>query len=120
MRFLADMGISLKTVAFLKKKGYDTLHLREEGLQSVSDDIIVAKAKKEKRVILTCDLDFGAIMASSGDAFPSVIIFRLSDFRPESINRHLEKIFTESSEILQKGAILSVNDNTYRIRILPI
>ena len=120
MQFLADMGISSKTVAFLKKKGFNTLHLREEGLQSISDDAIVDKARREKRIILSCDLDFGTIMASSGDDFPSVIIFRLSDFRPDSINRHLEKILAESSKILQKGAVLSVSDDTYRIRSLPI
>jgi len=120
VKFLADMGIASKTVSFLKKLGYNTIHLREENLQSISDDKIVEKANKEKRIILTCDLDFGAIMSSSKDTFPSVIIFRLSDFRPENINRHLEKILAESSEIIQKGAILSVSDDTYRIRVLPI
>ena len=80
MRFLADMGISLKTVQYLKRRGHDIVHLRDERLQRLSDDKIVIKAEKEKRIILTCDLDFGTIMAFSGDTFPSIIIFRLSDF----------------------------------------
>jgi predicted nuclease of predicted toxin-antitoxin system len=120
MRFLADMGISLKTVQYLKNRGHDIVHLRDEGLQRLSDDKIVLKAENEKRIILTCDLDFGTIMAFSGDIFPSIIIFRLSDFRPENINKHIDKILLESSKILEKGAVLSVNDTTYRVRILPI
>ncbi len=120
MRFLADMGISLKTVLFFKERGYDITHLRDEGLQRLPDEDIVEKAKKESRIILTCDLDFGTIMAYSGDICPSVIIFRLSDFRPKNINQHLETILNESSVVLQKGAILSVGDNAYRVRLLPI
>jgi predicted nuclease of predicted toxin-antitoxin system len=120
MRFLADMGISMKTVSFLRDKGFNTVHLRDEGLQRLADEKIVIKAKKEQRIILTCDLDFGTIMAYSGDASPSIVIFRLSDFRPEIINHHLDKILRESSDLLEKGAIISVSDNTYRVRLLPV
>lgn len=48
MRFLADMGISQSTVNWLREKGYETIHLREEGLQKISDSEIVAKAMKEE------------------------------------------------------------------------
>lgn len=57
MKFLADMGIAQSTVGWLKANGYDSVHLRERGLQSISDTEIVIIAKQEKRVILTCDLD---------------------------------------------------------------
>jgi predicted nuclease of predicted toxin-antitoxin system len=33
MRFLADMGISMRTVEWLRRQGHDIVHLREEGLQ---------------------------------------------------------------------------------------
>ena len=33
MKFLADMGISLKTVAFLHTLGHDAVHLADQGLE---------------------------------------------------------------------------------------
>ena len=66
MRFLADMGISQSTSKWLKGKGHDAIHLREQGLQSISDTEVIKKAVEEDRIILTCDLDFGDIMATSG------------------------------------------------------
>lgn len=75
MKFLADMGISQSTVRWLKEKGYDAIHLRDENLHTLPDDKIFKKAKKENRIVLTCDLDFGAILAFSKAEFPSIIIF---------------------------------------------
>jgi predicted nuclease of predicted toxin-antitoxin system len=51
MRFLADMGVSQRTVAWLRQLDHDAVHLREQGLQRSSDEAIVAKALAERRVI---------------------------------------------------------------------
>jgi predicted nuclease of predicted toxin-antitoxin system len=63
MKFLADMGLARSTVAFLRARGYDAVHLRDEGLQRLGDDQIIEKARAEGRVILTNDLDFSQIIA---------------------------------------------------------
>ena len=44
MKFLADMGLARNTVAFLRARGHDAIHLRDEGLQRLGDDRIVEKA----------------------------------------------------------------------------
>jgi len=120
MRFLADMGISQSTVSWLRDNGYEAIHLREDGLQKLSDSEIVAKAARENRVILTCDLDFGDIMAASGEAWPTVIIFRLENETPQSINRRLLQVLEKSFDALEKGAIVSVEETRHRIRLLPV
>jgi predicted nuclease of predicted toxin-antitoxin system len=33
MRFLADMGVAIRVVEWLRDEGYDARHLREEELQ---------------------------------------------------------------------------------------
>ncbi|MEM8559373.1 MAG: DUF5615 family PIN-like protein, partial [Bacteroidota bacterium] len=53
MRFLADMGISPATVAFIRSAGHDALHLREQGLQRLPDVAIMDKARAESRIVLT-------------------------------------------------------------------
>ena len=120
MKFLADMGISQTSVEWLRSEGYDAIHLREQNLQKMKDEDIFEKAKLEKRIILTCDLDFGTILALSQSDLPSVILFRLSDETPNSINSHLVTILENQKETLAKGCIIIVEDNRYRIRLLPI
>ena len=86
MKFLADMGISQSTVDWLKQKGFDALHVRELGMQRSSDSLILEKAKAENRIVLTCDLDFGTLLAASKENLPSVILFRLEDEAPFNVN----------------------------------
>ena len=91
MKFLADMGISPRTVAKLKREGYDAVHLVEEGLEKLEDREILAKARDEGRIVLTIDLDFGYLLAVSGAILPSVVLFRLGNESREVIEEYLAK-----------------------------
>ncbi len=120
MKFLADMGVSLFTVAWLRERGHDAVHLREEGLQRLPDAGILLKARQENRIILTMDLDFGALLAINQEPFPSVILFRLEDERSQFVNERLAVILSQCAEALEAGALISVSDEAFRVRSLPI
>ena len=51
MRFLADMGVSIRVVEWLRNNGHDTKHLREEGLHRMPNGEIFTKAIHENRII---------------------------------------------------------------------
>lgn len=53
MRFLADMGVSMRVVEWLRASGHDAIHLRDEGLQKLPNSEIVQKAIREGRIVLT-------------------------------------------------------------------
>ncbi|MGC9347219.1 MAG: DUF5615 family PIN-like protein [Anaerolineae bacterium] len=120
MKFLADMGLARSTTAFLRAQGHDAVHLRDQGLQRLSDQEIVDKARAENRVILTHDLDFGRIIALSGVGVPSVITFRLADMRPVEVNRYLGQILARLATELEIGALVSVSEGSIRVRSLPV
>ncbi|MDH3688385.1 MAG: DUF5615 family PIN-like protein [Gammaproteobacteria bacterium] len=120
MKFLADVGISLSTVEALRKAGHDARHLRDEGLQRLSDAEILDKARREGRIILTFDLDFGDLLALGLSDSPSVIIFRLHDETPASVIPKLMDVLAKSSEELDQGALTVVGDARYRLRRLPV
>ena len=120
MRFLADMGISQKTVAWLVSKGHEAVHLRTLGLQRLPDSQIVEKARSEQRIVLTLDLDFGYLMAVSGEHLPSVIIFRVSDERSEFVTERLSDVLETCARDLEAGAVISVADSDARVRRLPL
>ncbi|MEM8560559.1 MAG: DUF5615 family PIN-like protein [Bacteroidota bacterium] len=112
--------MSPATVAFIRSAGHDALHLREQGLQRLPDVAIMDKARAESRIVLTHDLDFGDLLAASGDALPSVVIFRLGDMRPANVNRHLAALLADHPDALNAGAVVSVSERRARIRRLPI
>ncbi|NOZ48621.1 MAG: hypothetical protein GXP37_01075 [Chloroflexi bacterium] len=120
MKFLADMGISPKTVAFLRELGSEAVHLHEERLDRMMDAAILVKAREEGRVLLTHDLDFGELVAASGAQLPSVIVFRLRNMRPENVNQHLMRIIEEHGAMLETGAFISVTEGRIRMRPLPL
>jgi predicted nuclease of predicted toxin-antitoxin system len=45
VKFLANMGISPVTVAFLRDLGHEAVHLHEEGLDRLLDPDILRKAQ---------------------------------------------------------------------------
>ena len=120
MKFLIDMGLALRTVAFLRDRGHDATHLRDEGLERLDDSDVVKKAVNEKRVILTHDLDFSRIVALGGEAIPSVVTFRLKDMRPASVNSYLLEVLNRCAHDLEKEALVSVDERAIRVRSLPL
>jgi predicted nuclease of predicted toxin-antitoxin system len=81
MRFLADMGVSMRVVEWLRASGHDAIHLRDEGLQKLPNGEIFQRAIRQERVVLTFDLDFGEIVAASGGTSIGAILFRLRNTR---------------------------------------
>ena len=120
MKFLLDMGLAHSTARFLQSQGHDAVHLRDQGLQELSDQDIVVKARDEGRIILKHDLDFGRIIALSQQRLPSVITLRLGDMRPDSVNHHPVQVIAHLSEQLREGALVSVNERAIRTRSLPV
>lgn len=120
MRFLADMGISPHSVAFLQSLGHDAAHLHAQELDRMEDSAILDKARKEKRILLTHDLDFGELIAASAARLPSVVVFRLRNMHPQRVNGYLESIIALHRDLLERGAIISVTEGQIRVRALPI
>ncbi|MEA5622665.1 DUF5615 family PIN-like protein [Nostoc sp. UHCC 0251] len=108
------------TVSWLRSASYDVVHLRDEGLQRLPDDQILVKARTEGRILLTVDLDFAQLLATSGDNLPSVILFRLGNENYNAINERLTEVLRECQADLEVGTIISVSNETFRVRRLPI
>lgn len=120
MRFLADMGVSMRVVEWLRSSGHDAVHLRNEGLQKLPNGEIFQKAIREKRIVLTFDLDFGEIVAASAGASIGVILFRLRNTRADFVVQRLKIVLEQSSEELAQGAVVLVEDGRRRVRRMPI
>jgi predicted nuclease of predicted toxin-antitoxin system len=120
MRFLADIGIAPRIVDWLHGKGHEARHLNEEGLHRLPDPEIFQKAARERSILLTFDLDFPEIVALSGSAEVSVVLFRLDNTCVDFVISRLAAVLEASGSMLESGVIIIVEDSRHRIRRLPI
>ncbi|MBH0203310.1 MAG: DUF5615 family PIN-like protein [Nitrospira sp.] len=100
-------------------RGHDIRHFSEEGLERLSDPLILKKAEQEERLIMTCDLDFADLLALSARSLLSAILVRLQDQTPGSVIPRLVQVLNECREALTSGAIVTIEEARYRLRRKP-
>lgn len=120
LRYLANMNISPKTVEFLAQKGWDIFRVSKKLPATAPDELVLKLAGDEGRVIVTQDLDFSNLIATSGKSSPSLITLRLSVSDPDTVSRKLLTAVPQYHAMLEKGCILIIEDHTSRSRLLPI
>ncbi len=119
MRFLADVGVSIRVVEWLRNNGHDAKHLREEGLHRMPNGEIFTKAVGENRIIITFDLDFAEIVALGRGKKTSVVIIRLHNTRASHVIRRLSAALKDTANALEKGAVVVIEESRHRVRDLP-
>ena len=104
----------------LAPAGHGWRHVADLGMARASDASILAEAKSRGECVLTHDLDYGKLLAFSGDASPSVVIFRLRRTDAELLRRRITEEWGEIEDSLNSGAIVVMEELAIRIRRLPI
>jgi predicted nuclease of predicted toxin-antitoxin system len=66
VKLRVDMPLAPRVAHQLRADGHDAIHLSEQFLGRLTDEEVFAKAMAEGRIIITADLDFGAIIARRG------------------------------------------------------
>ncbi len=77
-------------------------------------------ARSHGYVVLTHDLDFAAILAATQGGMPSVIQIRAEDVSPEAIGRQVLAGIRQMVDVLDQGALLTVDPSRTRMRVLPL
>ncbi len=121
MRFLIDNALPPKLAELLIAAGHDAVHVRTYGMQANTDDVILARALAENRVVVSADTDFGAILANQEANRPSFILFRdpnllvASDFA--SMLLSVQAVLEPE---LAGGCVASFRNGRLRVRKLPL
>ena len=80
----------------------------------------MAFAAEHGYVVLTHDLDFGAILAATQGEKPSVVQIRAEDVSPYVIGAPVVAALRQMAEELKTGALVTVDPNRTRLRVLPL
>ncbi|MDI6770326.1 MAG: DUF5615 family PIN-like protein [Anaerolineales bacterium] len=75
LRFLTDESCDFTVVRTLRANGYDVLAVSEYMQRSVDSDLI-EQARRENRILLTEDKDFGWLVFASQSLSAGVILIR--------------------------------------------
>jgi predicted nuclease of predicted toxin-antitoxin system len=114
--FLADENIHGDIVAWLRQDGNDVLYAAEV-LQSRSDDDLLAIARKDRRILITDDKDFGELIFHQRLATSGIILIRLQS---PSIRERLKRLANVWSVIETRapGRFVVISDKKVRVRSL--
>jgi predicted nuclease of predicted toxin-antitoxin system len=80
----------------------------------------MAYARENDYVVLTHDLDFGAILAATHGEKPSVVQIRAEDVSPDAIGKQVLAALKQMESELMKGALLNIDPKRTRMSILPL
>lgn len=113
MKLLLDMNISPVWCEVLSAEGFEAVHWSTVGSPDAPD-------REHGYVVFTHDLDFGAILANTGSKSPSVIQIRIPNIYPTSAGSLVLENLRQFSHELETGALISIDRERSRARILPI
>jgi predicted nuclease of predicted toxin-antitoxin system len=114
------MNLSPLWVEQLVLAGHEARHWSSIGEPGAADSEILLYVRDLEAILLTHDLDFGAILARTQATSPSVVQLRGQDLDPQrSAPLVLEAIELCQSD-LRSGALLTVDVRKRTARVLPL
>lgn len=121
-KVLVDMNLSPEWVSTLTNtnEGWKAVHWSAVGDPRASDTEIMAWALAHDHIVFTHDLDFGATLALTHVAGPSVLQIRGQHVLPENVAPLIVATLRRYEEQLKTGALVVVEKSRSRIRVLPI
>lgn len=120
MKFLLNMNVPPALGSLLASDGYEWRHVADLGMSRAPDAAILAEAKGREECVIAHDLDYGQLLAFSGESAPSVLIFRLRRVDTRLMLERIRAVWREIDEALASGAIVIIEEAAMRIRRLPI
>jgi len=70
--------------------------------------------------VLTRDLDFGRLLALTGDRSPSVVLLRMHRVLPADSGTRLIDVLRRHAADLERGAIIALSADSDRVHLLPL
>lgn len=120
MRLVIDMNLAPAWADHLGAAGHDAVHWSTVGAANAPDTEVMDWAARNDRVLITNDLDFGALLAASGDVSPSVVQVRSGSLALSEIGGIVLDALARAEEDLRAGALLTLDTGRARLRVLPL
>ena len=116
MRFKIDENLHDDVAEALRAHGHDAQTVFEEGLRGHADPEIAEAARREGRVVVTLDLDFGNIREYPPEQYHGLIVLRVVDQSRRHVLRVMDRVIAVLESTPLEGHLWVVSDGGIRVR----
>lgn len=113
-KFLLDENIGKQVAGILREKGFSIVSVLEDAPGS-TDQEVLERAVREKRILITLDRDFGALVYRDSNKHVGVLYLRLQKERVEAIVKVIENVLTHHGAELERRFV-TASETSVRIR----
>lgn len=116
MRWIADECVSARLIKLLREAGHDVVYVAEMAA-GASDGELIGLARRDNRLLLTDDKDFGELVIRRRWAAPGVVLMRVGSEQPQMRWQRLQAAIARFDESLY-GRYVVIEDARLRVRPL--
>ena len=119
MKFLFDQSADFRLIPHLTNLGHDVQAISRNYPHGLPDEDVLEIARKERRILIVADRDFGELIFQQELAHAGVIFFRLPGARLQTKIEHLNTVLSEHADDLELGKFLVVTPGHIRVAGRP-
>ena len=117
MKVKIDECLPHKCAELIVQTGYDAKTVYEEGLQGAADREIWRITQREKRFLITTDLDFSDIRHYTPGKHAGILLIRLTKEGKARMLSYLKWLLSEHNIEEWKGCLVIATDHKIRIKV---
>ena len=115
MNFLFDQSADFRLISHLRALGHDVVAISREYPHSLADEDVLAIARKEGRILIVADRDFGELIFHQELPHAGVIFFRLPGATLQTKIDQLTSVLADYTDHLQHRAFIVVTPGRIRV-----
>lgn len=116
IKFLADENIPFGVTKFLLDRGFDVKAVAGEGSAGACDNAVISLARKEERILVTCDKHFANILAYPPQSHHGIIRIRIHPPLIDDFVRALDQLMRKFDLNSIKGSLIVLEREGFRVR----
>jgi predicted nuclease of predicted toxin-antitoxin system len=120
MNIKLDENLPATLAQALRAMGHDADTVPEEALAGHIDTDVWQAAQRERRFLVTQDLDFSDVRLFRPGTHAGVMLVRLSEPSRARLEARVGEAFTSAEAARFPGAFVVVTDRKLRVRIAPV
>jgi predicted nuclease of predicted toxin-antitoxin system len=115
MKFLFDQSADFRLIDHLRSLGYDVTAISRDYPHSLADEDVLAIARRERRILVVADRDFGELIFNQGLSHTGVLFFRLPGAQLQTKIEHLDQALEQHADELAAGEFVVVSPGNIRV-----
>ena len=116
MRFKLDENLPVELADMFREAGHDAVTVLDQNLSGAQDSDLASVCMREGRAIVTLDTDFSDIRTYPPDAYPGLVVLRLSAQSREHVLEVGARLLKVLSSATLSGQLWIVEESRIRVR----